>query len=67
MNLFLINKLFISINFLDDVAPAAPASVAQPAPAAKLEPQRRVARPARTTPLVPPGANLEPQDDDLPC
>lgn len=36
-----------------------------PAPPAPT--QRRVARPARTTPLVPPGANLEPQDDDLPC
>lgn len=32
-----------------------------------LAAQRRVARPARTTPLVPPGTNLEPQDDDLPC
>lgn len=38
-----------------------------PAPAAQPAAQRRVARPARTTPLVPPGANLEPQDDDLPC
>ena len=37
-----------------------------PAPAAQPA-ARRVARPARTTPLVPPGANLEPQDDDLPC
>lgn len=36
-----------------------------PAPAAPAP--RKVARPARTTPLVPPGANLEPQDDDLPC
>ena len=34
-----------------------------PAPAAQ---QRRVVRPTRTTPLVPQGANLEPQDDDLP-
>lgn len=58
------NVDLVSINLLDEVAPAAPASVAQPAPAA---PQRRVARPARTTPIVPPGANLEPQDDDLPC
>lgn len=58
------NVDLISINLLDEIAPAAPASVAQPVPAA---PQRRVARPARTTPLVPPGANLEPQDDDLPC
>lgn len=58
------NVDLVSINFLDEVTQAAPASVAQPAPAA---PQRRVARPARTTPLVPPGANLEPQDDDLPC
>lgn len=38
-----------------------------PAPAAQPAARRRVARPARTTPLVPPGANLEPQDDDLPC
>lgn len=33
-----------------------------PAPAA----QRRVARPARTTPQVPQGAEVEPKDDDLP-
>ena len=56
------NVDLISINFFDEVAQAAPAPVAQPAPVA-----RQVARPARTTPLVPPGTNLEPQDDDLPC
>lgn len=50
------NVDLVNINFMEEVAPVAPA----PAP-------RQVARPARTTPLVPPGANLEPQDDDLPC
>ena len=48
------NVDLINIKFLDEVASAAPAP-------------RQVARPARTTPLVPPGTNLEPQDDDLPC
>ena len=57
------NVDLINIKFLDEVAPAAPAP--QVAPAAPAS--RQVARPARTTPLVPPGANLEPQDDDLPC
>ena len=66
------NVDLISINFLDEVAQAAPAPVAQPAPvvrqaAPRQAAQRQVARPARTTPLVPPGTNLEPQDDDLPC
>ena len=64
------NVDLINIKFLDEVAPAAPAPTPAPrqvAPAAPAAPQRRVARPARTTPLVPPGANLEPQDDDLPC
>lgn len=50
------NVDLVNINFMEEVAPVAPA----PAP-------RQVARSARTTPLVPPGANLEPQDDDLPC
>lgn len=36
------------------------------APAPRQAAPRQVARPARTTPLVPPGANLEPQDDDMP-
>lgn len=54
------NVDLVNIKFFDEVAQAAPA--AQPA----TSQQRRVARPARTTPLVPPGANLEPQDDDLP-
>ena len=66
------NVDLISINFFDEVAQAAPAPTPAPAPrqvapAAPAAPQRRVARPARTTPIVPPGANLEPQDDDLPC
>ena len=66
------NVDLISINFFDEVAQAAPAPTPAPAPrqvapAAPAAPQRRVARPARTTPLVPPGTNLEPQDDDLPC
>ena len=56
------NVDLVTIKVLDEVAQAAPAPVAQPAPA-----PRQVARPARTTPLVPPETNLEPQDDDLPC
>ena len=43
------------------VAPAAPAP--QPTPA---QPQQRVARPRRSTPVVPPNTSLEPQPDDLP-
>ena len=61
------NVDLISINFFDEVGQAAPAPVAQPAPVARQAAPRQVARPARTTPLVPPGTNLEPQDDDLPC
>lgn len=67
------NVDLISINFFDEVAQAAPAPVAQPAPVARQAAPRQaaprqVARPARrTAPLVPPGENLEPQDDDLPC
>lgn len=66
------NVDLVNIKFLDEVAQAAPAPTPAPAPrrvapAAPAAPQRRVARPARTTPQVPPGANLEPQDDDLPC
>ena len=67
------NVDLISINFFDEVAQAAPAPVAQPAPVARQAAPRQaaprqVARPARrTAPLVPPGTNLEPQDDDLPC
>lgn len=69
------NVDLVSINFLEEAAPA-PVPVPAPqtarpaqrqvAPAAPAAQQRRVARPARTTPQVPPGANLEPQDDDLP-
>ena len=63
------NVDLISINFLDEVAQAAPTTTPEPrqvAPAAPAAPQKRVARPARTTPLVPPGTNDGPQDDDLP-
>ena len=52
------NVDLINIKMLDESAQAAPALVAQPAP-------RKVARPANTTPLVPPGA-IEPQIDDMP-
>ena len=64
------NVDLISINILDEIAQAAPASTPAPrqvATAAPAAPQRGVIRPTRTTPLVPPGTNLEPQDDDLPC
>lgn len=61
------NVDLVNIKFLDEVAQAAPAPVAQPAPVARQAAPRQVARPARTTPLIPPGTNLEPQDDDLPC
>ena len=63
------NVDLISINFLDEVAQAAPTPTSEPrqvAPSAPAAPQKRVARPARTTPLVPPGTNNGPQDDDLP-
>ena len=61
------NVDLVNIKFLDEVAQDAPAPVAQPAPVARQAAPRQIARPARTTPLVPPGTNLEPQDDDLPC
>ena len=62
------NVDLINIKFFDEVASAAPAPQTAPvAPAPRQAAPRQVARPARTTPLVPPGANLEPQDDDLPC
>ena len=50
----------VNIKPMEAAAPTAPAQAAPAAP-------RQVARPARTTPQVPPGTNLEPQDDDLPC
>lgn len=56
------NVDLINIKSLDEVAPAAPAP--QVAPAAPAP--RQVARPARTTPQVPQGADVEPKDDDLP-
>ena len=62
------NVDLVNIKFLDEVASATPAPQTAPvAPAPRQAAPRQVARPARTTPLVPPGANLEPQDDDLPC
>ena len=60
------------VGAIEGKAPAAPAPKAPAAPVAPAAPrqaaapQARVQRPARTTPLVPPGANLEPQEDDLP-
>lgn len=59
------NVDLITIKFLEEFAPAAPAAPVAPAP--RQATPRQVVRPARTTPLVPPGTNLEPQDDDLPC
>ena len=56
------NVDLVTIKFMEEVAQAAPA----PATPRQAAP-RQVSRPVRTTPLVPPGANLEPQDDDLPC
>lgn len=55
----------VNIKFLDEVAsaPAAPAPQVEPAASAP----RQVARPARTTPQVQQGAEVEPKDDDLPC
>lgn len=61
------NVDLINIKFLDEVAPAAPApQVAPVAPAPRQAAPRQVARPARTTPQVPQGAEVEPKDDDLP-
>ena len=56
------NVDLINIKFLDEVASAVPAP--QTAPVAPVP--RQVARPARTTPQVPQGAEVEPKDDDLP-
>lgn len=65
------NVDLVNINFMEEFVPAAPAApapqVAPVAPAPRQAAPRQVARPARTTPLVPLGANLEPQNDDLPC
>ena len=62
------NVDLVNIKFLDEVVSATPAPQTAPvAPALRQAAPRQVARPARTTPLVPPGTNLEPQDDDLPC
>ena len=63
------NVDLVNINFIEEFAPAAPAVPAPqvaPAPRQAAAPQARVQRPARTSPLVPPGANLEPQEDYLP-
>lgn len=58
------NVDLITIKSAEQVADPAP-QVAPPAPAPQAAPQRRVARPA-TTPIIPPGESLEPQDDDMP-
>lgn len=64
------NVDLINIKFFDEVASAAPAPSPVPRQAAgQFTPPatpRQVARPARTTPQVPQGAEVEPKDDDLP-
>ena len=61
------NVDIVNIKFLDEAAPAAPApQVAPVAPAPRQAAPRQVARPARTTPLAPQGAEVEPKNDDLP-
>lgn len=62
------NVDLVNIKFLDEVAAAAPAPQAAPvAPAPAAPVARQVARAAaKTTPLVPPGAEVAPQGDDLP-
>lgn len=61
------NVDLINIKFFDEVASAAPAPQTAPvAPAPRQAAPRQVARPARTTPQVPQGAEVEPKDDDLP-
>lgn len=58
------NVDLVNISFFDEVASAAPAP--QVAPAPRPAAPRQVARPAASAPLVAPGANLEPQEKDLP-
>lgn len=61
------NVDLINIKFFDEVASAAPAPQTAPvAPAPRPAAPRQVARPARTTPQVPQGAEVEPKYDDLP-
>ena len=61
------NVDLINIKFFDEVASAAPAPKTAPvAPAPRQAAPRQVARPARTTPQVPQGAEVEPKNDDLP-
>lgn len=61
------NVDLINIKFFDEVASAAPAPQTAPvAPAPRQAAPRQVARPARTTPQVPQGAEVEPKVDDLP-
>lgn len=61
------NVDLINIKFFDEVASAAPAPQTAPvSPAPRQAAPRQVARPARTTPQVPQGAEVEPKDDDLP-
>lgn len=58
-------KWYNSIDLVNIKPKEAAAPTAQAAPAAPVAP-RQVARPARTTPVVPPRANLDPQIDDMP-
>lgn len=64
------NVDLVNINFMEEFAPAAPAApasqVAPVAPAPRQAAPRQVARPAASAPLVAPGTNLEPQENDLP-
>lgn len=52
----------VNIKSMEEAAPAAAPAPRQTAPAAP----RQVARPVRTTPIVPQDANLDPQDGDMP-
>lgn len=56
------NVDLVNIKSLNDAADPAPAPASQVAPAAP----RQVARPAKTTPQIPEGAEVEPKEDDLP-
>ena len=54
--------VLVNIKFMEEAAPAAAPVQRQAAPAAP----RQVARPVRTTPIVPQDTNLDPQDGDMP-
>ena len=60
------NVDLVTIKFMEEVAQAAPAPATPRQAAPRQAAPRQVARPTRTTPLVPPGAIVDPQDDDMP-